>query len=163
MDEFLLKFDYIKSQLIGLGVTLTDIRLITIILKKCLPRQFQQFITNVHSQLAIPTLSTQLTYSIFQNLLCQEEAKLLQFGNLRSNQHAFVSKSQNQNFKSSNNDSPNTHNNNNHNNYNFNNNNNPNKHRNNTHPNQSNKKPHCTYCGKDGHVTNNCFKKQKDK
>ena len=70
MDEFLLKFYYTKSQLIGLGITLTDIRLITIILKKCLPRKFQQFITNVHSQLAIPTLSTQLTYSIFQNLLC---------------------------------------------------------------------------------------------
>ena len=65
MDEFLLKFDYIKSQLIRLGVTLTDIRLITIILKKCLFRQFQQFITNVHSQLAIPPSSTQLTYSIF--------------------------------------------------------------------------------------------------
>lgn len=81
---------------------------------------------------------------------------MLQFGTLRSNEHAFVSKSQNQNFKSSNNDSPNTYNNNNHNNH-------PNTHHNNTHPNQFNKKPHCTYCGKDGHVTNNCFKKQKDK
>ena len=41
MDEFLLKFDSIKSQLIRLGVTLTDIRLITIILKKCLPNSCQ--------------------------------------------------------------------------------------------------------------------------
>ena len=41
MDEFLLKFASTKSQLIGLGVTLADIRLITIILKKCLPKPFQ--------------------------------------------------------------------------------------------------------------------------
>ena len=38
MDEFLLKFDSIKSQLVALGVQLDDIRLIHIILKKCLPR-----------------------------------------------------------------------------------------------------------------------------
>ena len=58
MDEFLLKFDAIKSHLVSLNVNLADIRLIHIILKKCLPRKFQQFITNIHAQLAIPTLST---------------------------------------------------------------------------------------------------------
>ena len=183
MDEFLLKFDSIKSQLIGLGVPLTDIRLITIILKKCLPKPFQQFITNVHSQLAIPTLSNQLTYSIFQNLLRQEEAKLLQFGTLRTNEHAYVSKNSNKNFIQNQNQNfnhnPNQNINNrfNNNNYNHNNNNrcnsnnnnnqnsnhNNNNNRFNSSPNQYNKRPHCTYCGKDGHLTNTCFKKQKDK
>ena len=38
MDEFLLKFDYLKSQIIALGVQLEDIFLIHLILKKCLPR-----------------------------------------------------------------------------------------------------------------------------
>ena len=57
MDEFLLKFDAIKSHLVCLGVALADIRLIHIILKKYFPRQFQQFITNIHAQLAIPTLT----------------------------------------------------------------------------------------------------------
>ena len=178
MDEFLLKFDAIKSHLISLGVTLADIRLIHIILKKCLPRQFQQFITNVHAQLAIPTLSTQLTYVIFQNLLRQEEAKLIQFGTLKSTEHAFMSRNSNSNnFRSNNNNhhNNNKHYNNNSHNYNNksnikhnNNNNNHNNHHNNNHNNNnqrnhSNSKPHCSYCGKDGHVVNNCFKKQNDK
>lgn len=37
---------------------------------------------------------------------------------------------------------------------------------NNTNDNQKNtssKRPHCTYCGEDGHWYNNCFKKQNGK
>lgn len=38
MDDFLLRFDYLNSQLHGLGLKLEDLILIHLILKKCLPR-----------------------------------------------------------------------------------------------------------------------------
>lgn len=161
MDEFLLKFDALNSQLIALGVTLADIRLIHLVLKKCLLRQFQQFITNIHAQLALPSLASQLTYDIFQNLLRQEEAKLIQFGTLKSNEHAFFSnhkKNSRHNSKPNyNNNKPNYHNN-----------GNDSRKFNSSSSNDSrkfnsSKRPHCTYCDKDGHWQNTCFKKKKEK
>jgi len=88
MDEFLLKFDALNSQLKGLGVEIEPLRLIHIILKKCLPKPFQQFITNVHAQLALPSLAKE----VFGFLLRQEAVKLLQFGYFKSNDNAFVAK-----------------------------------------------------------------------
>ena len=49
MDEFILKFDSLKSHWIVLGVTLNNIHLIHVNLKMYLPRQFQQFITKRYS------------------------------------------------------------------------------------------------------------------
>lgn len=57
MDEFLLKLDVMNSQFKGFSVDVEAPYLICIILKKCLSKPFQKFITNVHAQLVLPYLA----------------------------------------------------------------------------------------------------------